>query len=154
MFPFLYTRSKANGLGALNQTPFSYIFLNLLFLKKFKSILMFWVPYASNNRASMLELIKNFLSSKTTINGWIIESGVKINRVFIIPVPKCFLFHHSSKKELVLMKNLLIPLFRPTMALSHYSSTKKITVILTSLFLSIPQNRNSYVKSFRITINS
>ena len=34
---------------------------------------MLWIPHASNNRASMFELIKNFLSSKTTLNGCIIE---------------------------------------------------------------------------------
>ena len=66
---FFYARSKTKGLGRLNQTPFSYIFLNSLFLKKCKSILMFWIPQASNNRASIFELIKNFLSSKTTLNG-------------------------------------------------------------------------------------
>ena len=35
---------------------------------------MFWIPYASNNRASMFELIKNFLSP-VTLNGQIIEPG-------------------------------------------------------------------------------
>ena len=36
---------------------------------------MFWIPYASNNRASMIELIKNFLSSKTTLRGSLPKSG-------------------------------------------------------------------------------
>ena len=65
---FFSGRSKAKGLGGLNQTPFFYIiFVNSLFLKKCKSVLMFWIPYASNNRASMFELIKNFLSPITTL---------------------------------------------------------------------------------------
>ena len=67
--------------------------------------------------------LNNFLSSKTTLNGWIIESGVKINRVFIISVRKCFLFHYSYKKLVIIpFKNLLIPLSSPQkMALFHYS---------------------------------
>ena len=73
---FFSGRSKAKGLGVLNQTPFFYIiFVNSLFLKKCESVLMFWIPYASNNRASMFELIKNFLSPITTLNGQIIEPG-------------------------------------------------------------------------------
>ena len=68
-----YSRSKAKGLGGLNQTQYFSTFLNSLFLKKCKSILMFWIPHASNNPVSMFELIKNFLSSKTTLNGCIIE---------------------------------------------------------------------------------
>ena len=63
-----YARSKAKGLGGLNQTPYFSTFLNSLFLKKCKSILMFWIPHATNNRASMFELIKTLLSSKTTLN--------------------------------------------------------------------------------------
>ena len=35
---------------------------------------MFWIPRASNNCASMFELVENFLSSKTTLNGGKIES--------------------------------------------------------------------------------
>ena len=39
---------------------------------------------------------------------------MKINRVFIIPVRKCFLFHYSNKKLVIIpFKNLLIPLSPP-----------------------------------------
>ena len=65
---------------------------------------MFWIPYASNNRASMFELIKNFLSPITTLNGQIIEPGdeeVESGAHYsIIPAGKFSLFHYSSKKEL------------------------------------------------------
>ena len=63
----------------------------------------------------MLELIKNFLSSKTTINGWIIESGVKINRVFIIPL---FQFQNVFYSIIPVKKNS----FWWKIYLSHYSA--------------------------------
>ena len=62
------SQGAERGRGALNQTLLFYLCLHLLLLKKCKSVLMFWIPLASVNCASMFELIKNFLSSITTLN--------------------------------------------------------------------------------------
>ena len=70
LFSFLGEGQRQRAGGTQSNIFFLYI-LKFIVSEKIqeKSVLMFWIPYASNNRALMFELIKNFLSSKTTLNG-------------------------------------------------------------------------------------
>ena len=65
--------TKTKGWG--DSIKYFFLYILKFTVKKCKNVVMFWIPHASNNRASMLKSTKNFLSSKTTLNGGIIESG-------------------------------------------------------------------------------
>ena len=70
---FFILGAKTKGWG--DSIKYFLLYILKFTVKKCKNVVMLWIPHASDNRASMFKSTKNFLSSKATLNGWIIESA-------------------------------------------------------------------------------